>query len=850
MPNANESQTTANVSIVLFGGLVSDPDPTDLPQGVSPDNSDVAYTQGSVGTRPGLARLFDTTLPVPMVFAETYNLPNGTTPTTLMVGTDGNLYQQPNVASSTISLISAGASTFVPPGSLMKSSATGTREYLTSFNTTDPGGASAPAVWDGTNLNRFTQDGPGNPIVVSEQSANVSITSISQPAAIGASRSTNALSMGTTTINFYENKTGVYVGTGTQTNSTPYTGGTSLSFNQLISGFPVAGFTDCPNRSPMSQQNQDSNGNWISDTFFPESARVSIDGYGFDCNIQTTLDVTTAGTYTFYLLADDGWCFYLGDAATGGGVPTYISGPRVGTEASSKAGNTFIASRNVDAASDRTWDTIIVSFSEPGYYPMEFGWSNWSVSTTCYFAFSWVSGSGPTAGGRSAVGNRLLPTANAGTCTCTESGSTVTVACPVSHPFGVGDTALVASMSVAGYNGLQIVTSVPSPLSFTFTANTTGLATGSGGTVAPVTATCVTATPHNLLVDDGVVVSGNSENRYNNSYDDTATSVINPGLWMVKAIIDDYTFQFDAYENAGDTGTGGTLSCGGQTAPGTHKACVFYELSDGSLTAPSPLATFNSTGNKKITIYNLPIGTSNVVARCVAFTAADGGNFFYLPVDQIGTQSTLGGVSTPALVGTSTRVPDNTSTTATFDFSDAALLAATAIDIPGNNLFAQVTLAPCQGVVEFADRLFTWGEWNKVQNLLGMTLSAGYSPGAPSGWQPGNQVGGQGAGNANQYCYTMAGDGGTDANGVIEQGCYQDSLNVPILLPSTVYHWRAFIQVSSPITTTSAITMDILNGGTSYVSASLDARTLTTAGSWVGSTFEVLPAAIPSSAWQ
>jgi hypothetical protein len=40
--------------------------------------------------------------------------------------------------------------------------------------------------------------------------------------------------------------------------------------------------------------------------------------------------------------------------------------------------------------------------------------------------------------------------------------------------------------------------------------------------------------------------------------------------------------------------------------------------------------------------------------------------------------------------------------------------------------------------------------------------------------------------------------------------------------------------------------MDILNGGTSYVSASLDARTLTTAGSWVGSTFEVLPAAIPS----
>jgi len=788
------------------------------------------------------------TFPSPMVFAETYTLPNGT-PTTLMVGTDGNLYEQPSIASKTVNMVSAGAASFVPAGSLVKSTVYDTREYIASFNTTDPGGASAPAIWDGTNLTRLTQDGPAIAPVVSEQSLNVPITSISQPPAIGVLPATSALSMGTTVINFFENKSGVYTGTGIQTNPTPYTGGTSLTFNQLIANFPVSGVGNVHARSPMSQQQQGASGQWTGDTFFPESARISTDGYGFDCNIQTTLHVTTSGTYTFYILIDDGWNFFLGNAATGSGTVTYISGPRVGTEASSQAGNTFIASRNVLADSGRTWDTVVVSFSAPGTYPLELGWSNWSAGPQCYVEFSWALGSAPVAGGRSAVGNPLLPTAAAGSVTCTEAGSTVTVVCPVAHPFGVGDTALLANFNVAGYNGLQIVTSVPSPVSFTFTANLTGLAIGTGGTVAPVTATCVTSSPHGLLVDAGVVVTGNSESKYNNSYDDTLNVVINPGSWVVKAVIDAYTFQFDCLENAGDVGTGGNLSCGGQLAPGTHKCCVFYELADGSFTAPSPLATFNSSGNTKITVYNLPIGTPNTVARCVAFTAADGGNFFYIPTDIIGTQSTLGGVTMPALVGTSTRVPDNFSLSATFDFSDSTLLAATGIDIPGNNLFAQVTLAPCQGVISYADRLFVWGEWNKVQNFLGMSMSAQYvnSPATPAGWIS-YGTGTQTTGNLNQYAYTITGDGSQNAIGVIAQGCYEDANNVPILKPNTTYRWRAFVQVSAVPTVASTLILDITGStSTAISSANFDLTTATTAGSWVTATFAPLPAAIPSA---
>jgi hypothetical protein len=832
MPNANEPQTTANVTINLFGGLVSDPDPADLPSGVSPANQDCAFLQGSVLTRPGLSSLLAPT-PTPMVFAETYNLPDGT-PTTVLVGSNGNLYQQPNVASTAITSISAGTSTFVPPGSLITSTVADTRLYLASFNQILPGGASAPAIWDGTNLTRLTQDGPAEPLVISEQSLNLNITSISQPAALGVLPLTAAITMSTTTINFFQNTTGVYTGLGTQTNGTPYINGTSLAFNSFLPNFPISGIGNMENQSPVCQLQQNSSGNYVGSTYFPETARISIDGFGFDANIQTTLHVTTAGTYTFYSLLDDGYAIMMGSAITGGGTVTYISGPRVGTEPSSKAGNAYICGRNVRADPGRTWETTVINFSAPGNFPLEIGWSNWSDGgKTCYVEMSWVPGTGPTAGGRSPVGNPFLPTPSAGSCTCTESGSTVTVSCPSAHPFGVGDTALIGNMSIDSYNGLQIVTSVPNSTSFTFTATLTGLAVGLGGTVSPICATCTTSTPHGLLVDDGVVVAGNSEVKYNNNNNDTLAVVINPGQWIVSAILDDYNFQFNALENAGDVGSGGILSCGGMSAPGIHKACVFYEYEDGSLSAPSPLTQFNSSGNTKVTVWNLPLGTPNTVARCVAFSASGGSNFFYLPTDIIGTQSTLGGVSMPALIGTSTRVPDNTTLNVTFDFSDASLLAATAIDIPGNNLFSQVTIAPCQGVIEYADRLFVYNEYNKVQNLLGMSLSAGYSPATPPGWDGnGDASGAQTLGNLQTYRWTVTGDGTSDGKGFLQQGAYQDALNVPILLPQTKYRWRAFLQPSAT-TGTGLMTVDLYSiAGGPMASASVDLTTVSSAGAW------------------
>ncbi len=42
----------------LFGGLVTDMSPADVPAGVSPDCADVAFTAGAVKTRPGLVSMY------------------------------------------------------------------------------------------------------------------------------------------------------------------------------------------------------------------------------------------------------------------------------------------------------------------------------------------------------------------------------------------------------------------------------------------------------------------------------------------------------------------------------------------------------------------------------------------------------------------------------------------------------------------------------------------------------------------------------------------------------------------------------------------------------------------------
>jgi hypothetical protein len=152
----------------------------------------------------------------------------------------------------------------------------------------------------------------------------------------------------------------------------------------------------------------------------------------------------------------------------------------------------------------------------------------------------------------------------------------------------------------------------------------------------------------------------------------------------------------------------------------------------------------------------------------------------------------FGGISSQVPIGTSTVINDNTSTSAVFDFADATLFSGIAIDVTGNNLFDQVTLGPSIGCIDYADRMFYWGEVNKIQNLLNMGFNGGYSAiYSPLGWNVNDSADSTLAyDNLQGLSYTITGNSSVSQQGLISQSAYQDQEFVDIVSPNTLYRFR------------------------------------------------------------
>jgi hypothetical protein len=161
-----------------------------------------------------------------------------------------------------------------------------------------------------------------------------------------------------------------------------------------------------------------------------------------------------------------------------------------------------------------------------------------------------------------------------------------------------------------------------------------------------------------------------------------------------------------------------------QAAAGPRNAVVMFASDDGAITAPSiPVGLAVSGGTSLIQATNIPIGPPGTVRRIIAFTPAEGAHYYYISpvtIPQLGASAPI--------VATGTVIDDNVTTSAVLDFSDTQLTDGTQIDIAGNNLFNQVVLAPCLGVIEYQGRLAWWGEINNIKNFLNMTMDGGYVP--------------------------------------------------------------------------------------------------------------------------
>ena len=85
---------SVDAPIEIFGGLVTDMAPADLPHGVSPDCQDVIFSSGGVATRLGLQAVFGPLAGNPTVnYVKSYITPNETL-RTMAQDANGNLYKE------------------------------------------------------------------------------------------------------------------------------------------------------------------------------------------------------------------------------------------------------------------------------------------------------------------------------------------------------------------------------------------------------------------------------------------------------------------------------------------------------------------------------------------------------------------------------------------------------------------------------------------------------------------------------------------------------------------------------------------------------------------------------------
>ena len=360
----------------------------------------------------------------------------------------------------------------------------------------------------------------------------------------------------------------------------------------------------------------------------------------------------------------------------------------------------------------------------------------------------------------------------------TENGFLVTITTTSAHGLAAGQSVTISGVGVSGYNGTFPVVATPSTTTLTYIAGASGLAASGGGTSAGATATIQTTSAHGFVVGQLVTTSGVGVSGYN-------------GTFPVTAIPDSSHFTFTAPTGGLAASGGGTAAAAGSVDAGVHQVCVIFQTRQGYLTKPSPATSWTASGGKRAVVTNIPTGPSNVVARILCFTGAGGASFFY----------TGGGSS---LFSGNMIINDNTTTSLAADFSDAILLAGTNVD----NLFNLIELGDCAGVAEYSERLFWWGERNRMNNWLNLGFDGGFTgpslPHYPLGWTP-DAVFAPGGTDEEIFvvwgsAYSIVGNGATPTRGLITQGAVKDSLGAPLIQANTDYTVRAHCAANATLT--------------------------------------------------
>lgn len=736
-----------------WGGLYLDADPRDLPEGSSPLNWDVDYEIAGVNIRPGLSlgiTSYETDTPGVFEWLTTSELPAGAT-STIAQDSGGRLWSEELTSPGTMTPIYSGILNNARAISLTVNN----REYICLSNLVS--GQDQPRQWDGTNLDRISQVGPGSgpgPPIITE--ADYTISSIEE---IYPVHGIDTVIWGAllNDVNAPPPSTSLFL-MGAGSDNT-FTVGLSIGDYVYVSGVG-------------SLEGQNPNGTY----------QVNSIGYFTDTNgVHQYFGVTTTVS--------------VGDFVRGGSTGQYQKTQALIHLSIPIPQQNAVIGQNVTIAgsSVQGWNGVwpIVATPTEGQLFIN---STSLTSNVATYGYSLVSGNPPgwqpsyqyveasqivDPGGN--VWEVTTPGTSAGSDAGYWGGSTQTDGTVIWTKLpGVQMTVIVFNTSNG--NGIFNVQGavITSATSDTFT--TTIVA--SNVTTADEEGQAVNGSGAALIIDPGAVTAGTG----------------NPGVSPI----------FGA-------ATGGqVLVPNANVAAGQRYAVCLFLTRDNFITpASSPVSFYTTDSVTKISFPRLPIGPPNIIARIVAMTAANsgvGGPYFWIPEDVIleASTQTLGQTQTI----NKTVIYDNTSTTiGPLTLNDNTLINSTNISVAGNNLQQQRELGECIKAVQFAGRVFYLGELTKVDEFLNLTFDGGSISGLPAGWSIASglipyvslqtsPIFGQSLYIKNTSGSTINPTGTTLANMLtLYQTAYETAFQSPIIEPNTAYSLRITVRIPSGIQT-------------------------------------------------
>ncbi len=717
------------ISPAVFGGLVTNQAAATLPEGVSPDNQDCAFLPGSVFSRPALQKVFTIPLPatggvVPTVsYAKTFIGLTGAIEN-LYLASDGNLYWEDPVAAPGV-YNNFGS---VAPGSWAKSITAYGREFIAVSDGLH--GTDIPLQWDGTSLDRVTQDGPGAaPLVASFGYPSVAM-----------------VATGAIVLTVVESDPAAQDGSGNFTRINVFT---SSSVAPVNVGDPItlAGYGGAS--APM-------NGTWTILAVYPGTPN-SLIVVSASLPATTVFSVSAAtGTIPAGTMTRAGNIVTVSCAVAHQlqvGYQSQIAGI---TAAAIGGGIASIVVNNEDLPGVATITTTTAHGLPPGVSVNIAGVNGVTVGT----AITSITWAGGIATVTTSAAHGLLP------------GSVVTMA--------------ATGGAAAFFNVTGSVLSTISATIFTYALYSAAAVAAqptaaTGGTVKlnwPIPDTAA-PTYFQVLSAPTTTTFQVALNYCDGTWTTGTISYAWDGTFFVSAVPSSTTFQYPQNGPDATTNVVGTVTPFGQAAPGQRQCQVLFLTRQGYITAPSPPAKITTNGGQYLSVSNIAIGPSNVVARILAFTGAGGSTFFYIPsTAQVNGQ----------VVGTATQINDNVTTDIVLDFSDPTLFAGLGISIPGNDIASQIVLDGALGFGLFSSRLITWGQRNRIQNFLNLGFDGGYLPSAatlPAGWTA--------TGGALAAGHFGEGWQASGAGSLI-QPAYENASGAPILTLATKYKFRAWVK--------------------------------------------------------